>query len=73
MQETIKQSLGEVRLDLAGGSPLPNLGSGLARLRRWAKRNPLPDDEPGGVDDLIEESRQLADHCAEATWQLMEE
>ncbi|MEV1241905.1 hypothetical protein [Nonomuraea sp. NPDC049750] len=73
MQETIKQNHHEVRLDLADGPPLPDLDSGLARLRRWAKRNPRPDDEPGGVDDLVEESRQLADHRAEATLQLMEE
>ncbi|MFE3452021.1 type II toxin-antitoxin system antitoxin SocA domain-containing protein [Nonomuraea sp. NPDC059194] len=73
MQEAIKQNRREVRLDLAGGPPLPDLGSGLDRLRRWAKRNPLPDDEPGGVDDLVEESSYLADHRTEATRQLLEE
>ncbi|WP_157520914.1 hypothetical protein [Herbidospora daliensis] len=61
------------RLDLAGGAPLPDLGSGLDRLRRWVADNPLPDHEPGGVDDLVEEISHLADHRAEATRHLMEE
>ncbi|MGP3958751.1 type II toxin-antitoxin system antitoxin SocA domain-containing protein [Nonomuraea sp. 3N208] len=73
MQEAIKQNQREVRLDLAGGPPLPDLGSGLARLRAWAKRNPLPQDEPGGVDDLVVESRQLAEHRDDATRHLLEE
>ncbi|MFB4275303.1 type II toxin-antitoxin system antitoxin SocA domain-containing protein [Nonomuraea sp. MTCD27] len=73
MQEAMKQDRHEARLDLAGGPPLPDLGSGLARLRVWAARNPLPDDEPGGVDDLVEESRQLAEHRADATRQLLGE
>ncbi|MGW0805742.1 hypothetical protein [Nonomuraea sp. NPDC002799] len=73
MQAAIKQRQREVRLDLAGGPPLPDLGSGLTRLRYWAARNPLPDDEPGGIDDLIEESRQLGEHRAEATRRLLEE
>ncbi|WP_169789135.1 Panacea domain-containing protein [Nonomuraea candida] len=73
MQEAIKRKQRGVRLDLAGGPPLPDLGSGLARLRAWAERNPLPDDEPGGVDDLVEESRRLAEHRAEATRHLLEE
>nr|WP_169806402.1 type II toxin-antitoxin system antitoxin SocA domain-containing protein [Herbidospora sakaeratensis] len=73
MQMAIQQNRREVRLDLAGGAPLPDLGSGLNRLRRWAARNPLPDDEPGGVDDLVEESSQFTDHRAEATRHLMGE
>ncbi|GAA0995810.1 hypothetical protein GCM10009555_090540 [Acrocarpospora macrocephala] len=73
MQEAIKQNQREVRLDLASGPPLPDLSSGLAPLRQWAKHNPLPDDEPSGVDDLVEETRQLADHRAEAIRQLLEE
>ncbi|MFC6083839.1 Panacea domain-containing protein [Sphaerisporangium aureirubrum] len=73
MQEAVKQGEREVRLDLAGGPPLPDLGPGLARLREWARRNPLPDDEPGGVDDLVEESRQFAEHRTEATRNLLED
>ncbi|MGP3912466.1 type II toxin-antitoxin system antitoxin SocA domain-containing protein [Nonomuraea sp. 10N515B] len=73
MQEAIKQNQREVRLDLAGGPPLPDLGSSLARLHAWAKRNPLPEDEPGGVDDLVVESRQLAEHRDDATRHLLEE
>jgi hypothetical protein len=73
MQEAVKQHRHEVRLDLAGGSPLPDLGSGLARLRRWAKSNPLPADEPGGIGDLIEEVDQLTEHRADATRHLLGE
>jgi hypothetical protein len=51
---------------------LPDLGSGLARLRRWAKDHPLPADEPGGIDDLIEEVDQLIEHRADATRHLLE-
>lgn len=73
VREAIKQRRHEVRLDLAGGPPLPDLGSGLARLRRWASSNPLPDDEPGGIDDLIEEIDQFAEHRNDATRHLLEE
>ncbi|MFI7639446.1 hypothetical protein [Nonomuraea sp. NPDC049400] len=71
MREASRQRRDDARLDLAGGPPLPDLGSGLTRLRRWAERNPLPDDEPGGVDDLAEESRYLAEHRAEAIRRLL--
>jgi uncharacterized phage-associated protein len=73
VQEAIKQRRHEARLDLAGGPPLPDLGSGLARLRQWAERNPLPDDEPGGIDDLVEETRHLSEHRAEASRRLLED
>ena len=73
MQEAVKQGKREVRLDLAGGPPLPDLQSGLARLRRWAEHNPLTSDEPGGIDDLIEEHQDLAEHRADATRLLLEE
>ncbi|MFB9891770.1 hypothetical protein ACFFOQ_18375 [Planobispora takensis] len=73
MQEALKRRQRDVRLDLAGGPPLPDLGSGLARLRRWARGNPLPDDEPGGIGDLAEEVDQLADHRADATRHLLED
>lgn len=73
MQEASRQHRLDARLDLTGGPPLPDLGSGLARLRLWAEHNPLPDDEPGGIDDLAEESRHLAEHRTEATRRLLEE
>lgn len=73
MQAAVQQGQREVRLDLAGGPPLPDLESGLARLRQWAENNPLPDDEPGGIDDLVDEHQYLAEHRAEATRRLMEE
>ncbi|WP_436762856.1 hypothetical protein [Streptosporangium sp. V21-05] len=61
------------RLDLAGGPPLPDLGSELSRLRRWALSNPLPDDEPGGIDDLVEEADRFTEHRTDATRHLLEE
>lgn len=73
MQAAVQQGQREVRLDLAGGPPLPDLESGLARLRQWAKNNPVPDDEPGGIDDLVDEYQHLAERRAEATRRLMEE
>ncbi|GLX92425.1 type II toxin-antitoxin system antitoxin SocA domain-containing protein [Herbidospora sp. NBRC 101105] len=73
MQMAIERDQPEVRLDLTGGAPFPDLGSGLDRLRQWVARNPLPGDEPGGVDDLDDDLSQLADHRAEATRQLMED
>lgn len=73
MQEAVRQGRREVRLDLSGGAPFPDLGPGLARLRDWAARNPLPGDEPGGVDDLAEEMEHLAEHRADATRRLLEE
>src|SRR6478672_3361001 len=55
MQEALIEIRNGVRLDLAGGPPLPDLTTGLGRLRRLAKHMPLPADEPGGMDDLAEE------------------
>ncbi|TDC97266.1 Panacea domain-containing protein [Actinomadura sp. 7K507] len=73
MQEAVKRGKREVRLDLSGGAPYPDLGPGMARLRDWASRNPLPEDEPGGVDDLVEEMEDLTEHRAAATRWLLEE
>ncbi|WP_155126429.1 hypothetical protein [[Actinomadura] parvosata] len=73
MREAITRGLPDARLDLSGGPPLPDLGTGLDRLRAWARHNPLPEDEPGSVDGLVEESRQLTEHRAEATRHLLEE
>ncbi|WP_160573563.1 Panacea domain-containing protein [Actinomadura physcomitrii] len=73
MQEAVRGGRREVRLDLAGGPPFPDLGPGLTRLRRWAADNPVPDDEPGGVEDLVEESDHLSGHRADATRWLLEE
>ncbi|MFI6734343.1 hypothetical protein ACIBI9_15545 [Nonomuraea sp. NPDC050451] len=73
MREASRQRRADARLDLAGGPPLLDLGSGLAPLRRWAERNPLSEDEPGGIEDLEEEIRHLAEHRAEAIRLLLEE
>ncbi len=73
MREASGRRRADARLDLAGGPPLPDLGSGLAPLRQWAERNPLPEDEPGGIEDLTEELRHLAEHRAEAIRRLLEE
>ncbi|MFI7125558.1 hypothetical protein ACIBQ1_07670 [Nonomuraea sp. NPDC050153] len=45
----------------------------LAPLRRWAERNPLSEDDPGGIEDLVEEMRHLAEHRAEAIRCLLEQ
>jgi uncharacterized phage-associated protein len=42
----------ELRLDLSGGDPYPDLHGALARLRRIAVASPLPKDEPGSLDEL---------------------
>ncbi|MES9536176.1 type II toxin-antitoxin system antitoxin SocA domain-containing protein [Spirillospora sp. NPDC049024] len=73
MQEAAKRGKREVRLDLSGGAPFPDLGPGLAHLRDWAARNPLPADEPGGTDDLAEELDDLAEHRADATRRYLDE
>jgi uncharacterized phage-associated protein len=45
----------ELRLDLAGGNPYPDLAPPLARLRVIAEEFPLPEDEPGAIDELVAE------------------
>lgn len=63
------QKLGkrEVRLDLTGGEPLPDLAPALTRLRRVLQAMPPLDDEPGAVDELGAELDDWADLRREAT------
>ncbi|WP_432086145.1 hypothetical protein [Streptomyces sp. bgisy095] len=63
------QKLGqrEVRLDLAGGSPIPDLEPGLERLRAIALTMPPLEDEPGAIDDLAAEIDSLSELRKEAT------
>ncbi|MEU8344048.1 hypothetical protein SAMN05443665_103958 [Actinomadura meyerae] len=42
-------------------------------IREWAARNPLPEDELGGVDDLADEMESFSERRAEATRRLLEE
>lgn len=58
----------ELRLDLAGGDPYPDLGASLDRLNAFAREFPLPEDsEPGALDDLEQELRDIAQLRREAT------
>ncbi|MGW3193112.1 type II toxin-antitoxin system antitoxin SocA domain-containing protein [Streptomyces sp. NPDC001118] len=68
------QRLGEreVRLDLTGGDPFPNLAPALARLRRVARDlPPLDEDEPGAVEALAAEMDDWAHLRGEANDQLL--
>lgn len=62
----------EARLDLAGGPPLPDLAPGLRKLRRLARDMPLPDDEPGAMDDLTDEIEEWGPLRDEATGHLLD-
>jgi hypothetical protein len=73
MQEALAEGRGDVRLDLAGGRPFPDLAVGLGRLRQVAERMPLPEGEPGGIDDLTEEMDQLAQVRQDANDHLLED
>lgn len=57
----------EVRLDLTGGDPYPDLAPALARLRGMARTMPPLDAEPGAVHELVAELDDLAEARREAT------
>ncbi|MEU2299632.1 type II toxin-antitoxin system antitoxin SocA domain-containing protein [Streptomyces antibioticus] len=62
----------EVRLDLTGGSPLPDLEPGLERLRAIAQTMPALDDEVGAVDELTAEIDSLSELRREATGMMLD-
>ncbi|WP_030771642.1 MULTISPECIES: type II toxin-antitoxin system antitoxin SocA domain-containing protein [unclassified Streptomyces] len=68
------QKLGhrEVRLDLAGGSPIPDLEPGLERLRAIALTMPPLDDEVGAVDELAAEIDCLQSLRRETTGEMLD-
>lgn len=68
------QRLGEreVRLDLTGGDPFPNLAPALARLRRVARDLPPLEDEPGAIEELEAEFDDWGNLRREATDQMLD-
>ncbi|WP_432107368.1 type II toxin-antitoxin system antitoxin SocA domain-containing protein [Streptomyces sp. AA1529] len=68
------QKLGqrEVRLDLTGGSPLPDLEPGLQKLRAVALAMDSLEDEPGAVDELAEEIDALSGLRREASSSMLD-
>ncbi|MFC7899742.1 hypothetical protein ACFUV1_06260 [Streptomyces griseoincarnatus] len=67
MLEAQKLGRREVRLDLTGGEPLPDLEPALQKLRAMALTMPPLDDEAGAVEDLAEEIDALSEARKEAT------
>lgn len=67
MRAAIREGKREVRLDLAGGEPYPDLTRSRNRLRRLARNFPLPEaDDPEGIAELREEidaTRALRDQA----------
>ena len=63
----------ELRLDLSGGEPYPDSHDALARLRRIAAASPLPQDEPGALDELATEIDEWSRLRREATSRILDE
>ncbi|MFF9309801.1 type II toxin-antitoxin system antitoxin SocA domain-containing protein [Streptomyces sp. NPDC014748] len=68
------QKLGqrEVRLDLAGGAPIPDLEPGLQRLRAIALTMSPLDDEVGAVEELASDIDSLSELRREATGSMLD-
>jgi uncharacterized phage-associated protein len=62
----------EVRLDLTGGDPYPNLAPTLHRLRAVLSAMPDQEDEPGAIEDLEREINEWADLRRAATSHLVD-
>lgn len=62
----------EVRLDLAGGDPYPNMGPTLARLRRVVAALPEPENEEGGIEDLAADMEAMRALRLKATSHLVD-
>jgi uncharacterized phage-associated protein len=73
MQAAQRVGQRELRLDLSGGEPYPDLHGALARLRRIAATSPLPGDEPGALDDLATEIDEWSNLRREATGRIIGE
>ncbi|MFI0238229.1 type II toxin-antitoxin system antitoxin SocA domain-containing protein [Streptomyces sp. NPDC016845] len=67
-----KQGRREVRLDLAGGAPIPDLEPGLQRLRSIASALPPLEDEAGAVEDLAAEIGELSELRRETTARMLD-
>ena len=55
MQAAQRVGKRELRLDLSGGEPYPDLDVPLARLRRIVRELPWEEDEPGALEELVQE------------------
>ncbi|MFE5108569.1 hypothetical protein [Streptomyces sp. NPDC056663] len=62
----------EVRLDLAGGDPLPDLEPALQKLRAIASSLPPIEDEAGPVEDLADDIEALSVLRREATGAMLD-
>lgn len=73
MQAAQRVGQRELRLDLSGGDPYPDLHHALARLRRVVAASPLPEDEPGSLDDLATEINDWSHLRREASSRIIDE
>jgi|SRR4051794_20971090 len=73
MLAAIAKGRREVRLDLTGGEPYPDLAPALARLKAVARSMPAGEDEDGGIVDLKAELEEWAETRRSATSQLVDE
>ncbi|WP_207391408.1 type II toxin-antitoxin system antitoxin SocA domain-containing protein [Streptomonospora litoralis] len=72
MLEAQKLGRREVRLDLTGGEPLPDLEPALRKLRAVARGMPALEDDVGAVGDLSEEIDSLSELRKEATDEMLD-
>lgn len=73
MQAALRLGRRELRLDLAGGEPYPDLSAPLARYRKIVRDLPLPDDEPGALEDLMGEIDDWSQLRREASGSILDE
>lgn len=62
----------EVRLDLAGGNPYPDIAPAITRLRRVLAEMPPQTDDPGGVEELAAEMEDWAPLGRRAVSQMLD-
>jgi uncharacterized phage-associated protein len=72
MEAAQRQGKKEVRLDLAGGDPFPDLEPALARLRRVARELPPLEDDAGATEELEEELEEWSLFRREATGHMLD-
>ncbi|WP_237525498.1 SocA family protein [Streptomyces sp. SID4985] len=72
MVEAQKLGRREVRLDLTGGEPFPDLEPALQSLRAIALTMPALEDEVGAVEDLAEDIDALSELRKEATGEMLD-
>jgi uncharacterized phage-associated protein len=72
MLEAQKLGRREVRLDLAGGEPLPDLEPALQKLRAIAQTLPPLEEDAGAVDELADDMEALSEARREATGAMLD-